>query len=590
MKLSIAVQTVAAVLLVTANALLADSTGVPVAPLAAQSRDFVIQKHYLQFPVKNGGPKSDVKLMVDGRKERSFIIELADGTPDWWAFLDVSAWTNKTVTVETKLPPDDHALNAIEQSDTFKGEENLYHETLRPLIHFSARRGWNNDPNGLCYYNGEYHLFFQHNPYGWAWGNMHWGHAVSKDMVHWHEIGDALAPDDLGPMFSGSAVVDWKNTSGFGQDGKPPMVLIYTASGRPAVQCVAYSTDGRQFTKYSGNPVIKQIMPGNRDPKVRWYEPAHKWILTLYVGYPTGKTNDAGRMINTDTVHFLSSSNLIDWVDQSQIEGFYECPDFFELPVDNDATNKKWVLTAANSDYMVGAFDGTKFTPETARLKGHHGKGFYAAQTFSDIPPEDGRRIQIGWLQSATPGMPFNQGMSLPFELKLVTTPEGPRLTWTPIKELETLRTTKSIHVAAGTVLKPGDPNPLAAADYEALEIRAGIEPGDAGTITFNVRGTTVVYSPKQQEIQVAGSFYDSKKQQFVESTLRAPAPLTKGAQRLTIYVDRTSVEVTAGDGLTFMPLASKANPDDKSVQVSVKDGSAVARWLEVHELKSMWE
>jgi sucrose-6-phosphate hydrolase SacC (GH32 family) len=181
------------------------------------------------------------------------------------------------------LREDSTALARIEQSDAIKNIEDLYREPKRGLFHFSPKRGWNNDPNGCVYYNGEYHLFFQHNPYGWSWGNMHWGHAVSKDLVHWEEIGDVLLPDEMGPMFSGSAVVDSKNTSGFGKDGQAPLVLIYTAAGNPTVQGIAYSTDGRNFTKYSGNPVLGQVTGGNRDPKVIWDEANQRWVMVLYV-------------------------------------------------------------------------------------------------------------------------------------------------------------------------------------------------------------------------------------------------------------------------------------------------------------------
>ena len=259
----------------------------PAALLADQQRAFVIEKRYLNLPVGSGAAVRKVTVLVDGRAERRFDIRLADAAPDWWAFLDVGPWRGKTVTLRVdKLPEDSAALGAIEQGDAIKGADDLYRERLRPQFHFSSRRGWNNDPNGLVFYRGEYHLFYQHNPYGWEWGNMHWGHAVSRDLVHWQELGDVLAPDDLGPMFSGSAVVDWKNTSGFGKDGQPPLVLLYTASGRPTVQCLAFSTDGRTFTKYAGNPIVPQITAGNRDPKVIWHEPTRRWVMVLYVGLP----------------------------------------------------------------------------------------------------------------------------------------------------------------------------------------------------------------------------------------------------------------------------------------------------------------
>jgi len=532
-------------------------------------RSLSASARYLHLPIKNGAPKRLVTLLVDGKAVVRNDIELADGTPDWWAPMEVREWKGKSLALRVdKLPEDSTALGSISQSDSLKDAENLYREPLRGQFHFSPRRGWNNDPNGMVFYNGEYHLFFQHNPYGWGWGNMHWGHAVSKDMVHWEELGDKLLPDAMGPMFSGSAVVDWNNTSGFGRDGKPPLVLIYTAAGIPTVQGIAYSTDGRTFTKYDGNPVLKQITGGNRDPKVMWHGPTKQWVMVLYIGLE-GK----------HTVHFFTSPNLRDWTLASITEGtagtafLFECPDFFELPVDGDASKKKWVLLGASSEYAVGTFDGTRFKAEQTKLPGHRGRGFYAPQTFSGIPEKDGRRIQVGWFQTETKGMPFNQSMTVPLELKLVSIGDGPRMTFTPVKELEALRAKTNSFEAMS--LNPGDKNPLDAISAELTELRAEIEPGEASEIVFNIRDAMIIYEPKKQELSVNGQ--------------RAPAPLRDGKLRLTIYCDRTGLEVFASDGLCYLPMPFNTKPDNKRLFLETRGGAARVTSLQVHELRSAW-
>jgi sucrose-6-phosphate hydrolase SacC (GH32 family) len=525
-------------------------------------RAITASARYLHIPIKNGAPKRILTLLVDGKPAVRNDIELADGKPDWWAPMDVSAWRGKQLILRVgQLHEDSTALDAIEHSDRLKDVENLYDEPLRGQFHFSARRGWNNDPNGLVFYNGEYHLFFQHNPYGWAWGNMHWGHALSKDLVHWEELGDKLLPDDMGPMFSGSAVVDWKNSSGFGQDGKPPMVLFYTAAGNPTVQCIAYSNDGRSFTKYGGNPVLKQITAGNRDPKVNWHEPTGRWVMVLYV-----------ELRGVHTIHFFTSPNLKDWTFASKTDGFFECPDFFELAVDGDASRKKWVLLGASSEYRVGLFDGVKFISESPKLPGHRGKGFYAGQSFSDVP--DGRRIFIGWFQTETKGMPFNQSMTVPLELRLTQTEDGPRMTFAPAKELEVLRA--KTHRFSPQALRPGDKNPLEGIRAELVEMRVEFEPMDAGEVAINIRDVMVSYDSKKQELSVAGQ--------------RAAAPLRDGKQRLTIFCDRTGLEVFASDGLCYMPLPSNMNPENRRILLETRGGAANIHSLEVHELRSAWE
>jgi fructan beta-fructosidase len=532
-------------------------------------RSFTVETRYLNLPIKNGAKKRVVTVMVDGKPIVRNDIALADGTPDWWAPMDVSRWKGKVVTlVVDRLAVDSTALSIIEPGNTIKGSETLYTESLRGQFHFSSRRGWNNDPNGMVYFNGEYHLFFQHNPYGWDWGNMHWGHAVSKDMIHWEELGDKLHPDELGSMFSGSAVVDHSNTSGFGKDGRPPLVLAYTAAGNPATQCLAYSTDGRTFTKYARNPVVKQVTGGNRDPKLLWHAPSNKWVMAVYVS-----------LKKRHTIHFYTSANLTEWTLASVLEGghdgkdgfLFECPDLFELPVDGDALSAKWVLMGANTEYTIGTFDGKMFKPDYSKRPGHLGKGFYAPQTFNDVP--DGRRIQIGWFQTPTPGMPFNQSMSIQLELKLTATPDGPRLTWTPVAELKSLRAkTRRIETKS---LTPESANPLAGIRAELVEIRSEFEPSAESELTFTVRGATIRYDAKTQEVVVNGH--------------RAPAPLRNGKQSLTIYCDRIGLEVFAADGRTFVPMPVTPKADDRELALSIKSGHVQITALSVHELKSAW-
>ena len=535
---------------------------VPPAPLAKNvAREIVGEKRLLHFPVKTGAKSRVVTVTVDGIPVRRFDIELADDKAEWWAPLDVSAWKGKRITVAAEvLPVGSKALETLRQSDTLLDGEALYREPLRSQFHFSPQRGWMNDPNGLVYFNGEYHLFYQHNPYGWNWGNMHWGHATSPDLVHWVEHGEALYPDELGPMFSGSAVVDWKNTSGFGKDGKPPLVLIYTAAGNPTVQCIAYSLDGRTFTKYSANPVIKQISGGNRDPKVFWYEPGQHWVQVLYVEVP-GKKH---------SIHIFNSTNLREWSLASIVEGgidadkyLFECPDLFELAVDGDKSRKKWVINAADSQYAIGKFDGKTFTPEVSRLADVRGRGFYAAQTFSDVP--DGRRIQIGWSQAPSPGMSFNQLQTIPSELTLRTTPAGIRLHRTPVKELETLR--------IGT--NRGDS--VASFRSELIELRADIVAAEskAEIVEFDLRGGKIAYDLKKQELVVNGD--------------RTPAPFVDGHQRLIIFVDRTMLEVFASDGSVYVPMPFIPKAEDQSVSIGTKGGTSGISGLQLYPLRSIW-
>jgi len=417
-----------------------------------KSREFALQKRYLNFPVKNGAEKRIIHLIMDGRIVREFSIELAADEPDFWVYLDIREFAGKdaVLSIDKYVPSKDRGFDSVYQADSFPGQENLYKEKLRPQFHFTSRRGWNNDANGMVFYDGQYHLFYQHNPYGWSWGNMTWGHAVSADMMHWTELGDAIHPDSLGTIFSGSAVVDVNNTAGFQTGDEEVIVCIYTSAGgtnpmskgRPFAQSIAYSNDrGRTLKVYEGNPVLAHINGGNRDPKVIWHEPTEQWVMALY--------------LDDRTMGFFTSKNLKSWEFQSKLKCFHECPELFALLVDGDKDNHKWILYGGSGEYLIGSFDGRKFDSETEPIRFQYGNCFYASQTFSNIPRDDGRRIQMAWGRVAMPGMPFNQMMLFPVTLSLHGTEEGPRMFAEPVSEIERLHNRS--RQWKNRTLKPGE-------------------------------------------------------------------------------------------------------------------------------------
>ncbi|MGE5296130.1 MAG: glycoside hydrolase family 32 protein [Solirubrobacterales bacterium] len=522
-------------------------------------KEFEIEKRCLNLPVQNGSPKRRMRVIVDGRTAREFEIELAERTPDFWVFLDLTPFAGKKAVVEVEgLTRGSRILDQLAQADEIRGAENLYHERLRPQFHFTSRRGWNNDSNGLVFHKGLWHLYYQHNPYGILWGNMHWGHAVSKDLVHWQELPIAIYPqrfDDW--VFSGSAVVDVNNTSGFGRDGQPPIVAAYTSTGRG--ECIVYSNDdGRTFTEFEGNPVVRH---SGRDPKVIWYGPGRHWVMALY--------DEAD---NKRKIAFYTSADLKKWEFASQIDGFFECPEIFDLPIEGEAGQSRWVVYAADGDYMIGSFDGRVFTPESGKNRYSHGNCFYASQTYNNVPPEDGRRVQIAWGQVQMPGMPFNQMMLFPVELTLRRTGEGVRMFAKPVREIEGLyektRDWKDVEVSAGS-------DPIGPIEGELMRVQATLRPAGAAKCGFTVRGTQVTYDV------AAGKL----------SCLDKTAPLSPvdGAIRLELLVDRASIEIFANDGQVYMPMGVVLPEDNKSVRVFAEGGPVKVESLEVHLLKSIW-
>jgi len=520
------------------------------------SIDLPLEGRYMNLPVKNGARKRWMTISIPGEPDRRFDIELADGKPDWWAFIDVSRWKGKTSHIQVdELREGSKGLSSIATSNRINGAKDLYAERLRPQFHFTARRGWLNDPNGLVFYKGEYHLFFQHNPYGWGWGNMSWGHAVSRDLVHWKELPVALDPDPLGTMYSGSAVVDWNNTAGFATGSEKALVAMYTAAGKPFTQGLAFSVDrGRTWTKYSGNPTIGHIVAENRDPKVVWYAPEKKWVMSLY--------------LDREDYAIFSSFDLKKWerTDTVTLPGTSECPNFFPMPVNGDPKQTKWVFYGANGGYLVGDFDGHRFKPEGPIKRMQYGNCWYASQVFSDIPAADGRTILIPWGQLEIPGMPFNQIMGLPVELTLRTTSEGLTVCAVPARELNSLRyAPQTLSVNGNSTVDAGD----------LFEVETTFDAAPHGLIEFNLRGVPVTYDVDRAELNCLDR--------------HAKLLAIDGKVRLRILVDRTSIDIFGNDGGLYMPMGKVLDVANRSLAISIKRGNPQVNDLHFYRLKSSW-
>lgn len=496
------------------------------------------------------------------------------------------------------------------QTAPFIANNPVYDGPFRPQFHFTPQKNWMNDPNGLVYYEGKYHMFFQYNPFGNEWGHMSWGHAVSTDMVHWKELPVAI-PEGNGVMiFSGSAVVDRHNSSGFckrsssGDDSC--LVAIYTGhNGKVEDQNLAYSNDlGRTWIKYSGNPVINLHLANFRDPKVFWYAPEKKWVMVAALA----AERKVRLFSSTDLKHW---STLSDFGPAGAVGGAWECPDLFELPVDTAPGQTRWVLSVNvgaggagrfGNQYFVGRFDGTNFVDENPLNKTlwvDYGKDFYASTTFSDIPPPNNRRIMIGWLDdweyaARAPTSPWRGIQSIPRVLRLWRFPQGLRLAQHPVAELNSLlghhvEITNQSVAAANSILKDvrGD----------TLYIEGAFSVGNKNPFGIVVR--------KGASQQTVIGFDPVKMQLFVDRTRSgdvnfdpkfpgrqtAPLKLANGQPLwLHIFVDRCSVEVFANGGERVISELIFPSPSSQGVALLSKDGNAKVQRLIIWTVKSAWQ
>lgn len=539
------------------------------------SRVFTGEKDFMHIPISMKGPMSWIRVEVDGEWTQEFDCRMTvSGDPDFYVNLYIGNWKGKKIElIAEKTPSDSKGLSMVVQDEKMAQEDTVYKEKLRPQFHFSARTGWINDPNGLVYYEGVWHIFFQHNPYSTDWGNMTWGHATSTDLFHWTEHPAAIQPDKLGTIFSGSGVVDRENTSGFQKGEKKPLVFFYTYQGpsarfgKPITQGMAYSSDGgKTFEKYEKNPIIPHILGGNRDPKVIWHEESKQWILALYM--------------DGEDYALFGSANLKEWKMLCEIKnlGCSECPDFFPLAVDGGKKNLKWVFWGGNGKYLLGSFDGKEFKPETKPLTNKYGGNDYAAMTFSDAP--NGRRIQLSWMNTwgdntVFRGMPFNHQFSVPRELTLRTTPQGKlNLYMEPVEELEKLR--GKISETSDLVVKNGEET-LIPAENELLDIELKIKTGDSQKLVLDIRGRKIEYDATEKRIALDG--------------IKAPLELADGVLDLRVVLDRTSIEIFAQGGevqicKVFRP---KADIEYKGILIKAEGGNATLENAKIWPLKSVW-
>ena len=512
---------------------------------------------YLLLPVQENAPEARVKVLSNGTEVLGANICLAIDKTDYLVPMDLGKWAGSSIILDIQMnqgrslrrdPSDDVCWSDMATAPVFDGKDR--EKAYRPTYHFSPAWGWMNDPNGMVYKDGEWHLFYQYNPYGSFWGNMHWGHAVSKDLVNWEHLGIAIAPDDLGTIFSGSAIVDKENTAGFGKDA---IVAMYTSDGINQTQSIAYSNDnGRTFTKYPGNPVIVGEVPDFRDPKLFWDAQSKQWKVILAAG---------------QEVQFWSSDNLKKWTYDSSFglsygnhNGVWECPDLIRLPFEG---KDKYVLIlninpggpfgGSATQYFVGSYDGKTFKcddlPTVTRWM-DYGKDHYATVTWSNAP--DNRTVAIAWMSNwqyanSVPTTQFRSANSVPRDLSLIRKGKEVILKSTPSPEVEALRgTPESFQLSTA----PVQLFESAAKAYE-LVIRFNLgKKDDATFVLSNETGEQVAmsYDATAQTFSMdrRGSGNVKFSKSFAAVTL-APTRVG-GRMELRLLVDSASIEAFGED------------------------------------------
>lgn len=520
---------------------------------------------YLLLPIQESAPEAKINVLINNKNiyDTSINVRLARENVDYYVPFDISEYSG-TVGIEIQgVPADALCWEKISLSDTFDLENT---EKYRPVYHHTPAYGWMNDPNGMFYKDGVYHLYFQYNPYGSIWGNMSWGHSTSTDLVNWKYEGVAISSDALGTIFSGSCVIDHNNTSGFGKDA---VVAFYTSAkqtpwGDCQMQSMAYSLDnGKTFIKYENNPILTSSEKDFRDPKVFWYAPGKHWVMMLAVG---------------QHMEIYSSENLKDWKWESNFgegqgchSGVWECPDMIELPVEG-TKEMKWVLICninpggpsggSATQYFVGDFDGkvfaNDFPKETKWMD--YGKDHYATVTWNNAP--DGRCIAIGWMSNwqyanNVPTKQYRSVNTIARDLKLFRQNDNLFLKSEPCVEMTEARK-ESLSIKSVNVSKNESVPLTHLSDNGAYELGLSINPGKSQKVTFslsNKNGDKVrmIYDVVNRTFAM-----DRTKSGEISFSNDFPAvtqmPVGKSKElKLRLFVDKSSVEIFVDNGKFVM-------------------------------------
>lgn len=557
-----------------------------------------VTEDYLLLPIQDDAPEGKICVVKDNEQQGTLMnVRLARERVDSYVPFALSAYKGQHISIEIQgVPETALCWKELKLSGSF---DMANKESFRPVYHHTPAYGWMNDPNGMFYKDGVYHLYFQYNPYGSVWGNMHWGHSTSTDLMHWKFEGCAIVPDAWGAIFSGSCVVDHENTAGF---GKEAVVAFYTSAkstpwGDIQMQSMAYSLDnGKTFTKYEGNPILTSSEKDFRDPKVFWYAPGKHWVMILAVG---------------QHMEIYSSVNLKEWKKESEFGamqgahgGVWECPDLVEIPVEG-TREKKWVLICnlnpggpfggSAAQYFVGSFDGKKFVNEspTQTKWMDWGKDNYATVTWNNAP--DGRCIALGWMSNwqyanNVPTRQYRSANTLARDLTLYREGQELYLKSTPSVEVKKARG-KKVSIPSFRVSEKHEIVNLFEDNQGAYEVEILIQNAGASKIAF------CLLNDKGEKVSM---YYDLNRKQFVmdrsesgtvdfskdfPAVTVAPANVDKELT-LRLFVDRSSIEAFGEDGKFVMTnLVFPSQPYVKMCFEADKNGYAV-KTLNVYKLQ----